>query len=484
MSDAELTLERSFGSTVVEDCDQFLYVRRRFTNALALSIGDAMALGLALLAAGTIRSWWFGEPFIPTWSWYLPLAWWTGALFMGLLPSWGLGSVVELRRLMILICAVYASAAIMLFLTKQAEASSRTTVTLAFFFNAFTIPMIRVHVKRVLINFGVWGIPAVMYGAGDMSRNAVRLLQEEKGLGYNPVAAFDDDPSRWGRNIEGLRVLGSTDLTTSVAPVAIVAMPTISRERLVELLEGPLSQYRTVLIIPDLLEVPSLWVRPRDISGMIGLEIVCNLASPAARFVKRSADIGIVLVLSPLWVPLCSLLALIVWLQDGGYPFFMQRRVGEKARVFSALKFRTMVPDAEEVLRQSIAENEALRLEWETSYKLKKDPRITWCGRWMRRFSLDELPQLVNVLRGEMSLVGPRPLPHYHHEALSERARELRERVRPGITGLWQISGRSHIGTDGMERWDPYYVRNWSIWLDIIILVRTARIVWRGSGAY
>jgi lipopolysaccharide/colanic/teichoic acid biosynthesis glycosyltransferase len=143
-----------------------------------------------------------------------------------------------------------------------------------------------------------------------------------------------------------------------------------------------------------------------------------------------------------------------------------------------------MVPNAERVLQKALKNNPALRTEWETHYKLKKDPRITKVGNFLRQTSLDEIPQLLNVLRGNMSLVGPRPLPAYHHEDLPEQVRSLREKVNPGITGLWQVSGRSEAGTAGMEKWDPYYVRNWSIWLDIVIIARTFKAVFRGEGAY
>ena len=143
-----------------------------------------------------------------------------------------------------------------------------------------------------------------------------------------------------------------------------------------------------------------------------------------------------------------------------------------------------MVPDAEKILRRKLAEDPALKAEWDANYKLKKDPRITPVGWLLRRTSLDELPQLWCVLTGAMALVGPRPLPKYHHEELQLRTQRLRIRVRPGITGLWQVSGRSDTGTAGMDKWDTYYVTNWSIWLDIVILVRTVRVVLFGSGAY
>jgi lipopolysaccharide/colanic/teichoic acid biosynthesis glycosyltransferase len=151
---------------------------------------------------------------------------------------------------------------------------------------------------------------------------------------------------------------------------------------------------------------------------------------------------------------------------------------------FKAYKLRTMVPHADQVLEAALKTDPDLRREWDEKCKLRNDPRITPVGRFIRATSLDELPQLVNVLRGEMSWIGPRPLPLYHHEQLPEQVRDLRERVLPGITGLWQVSGRSEVGTTGMEKWDPYYVRNWSIWLDIVILVRTFRAVFTARGAY
>jgi lipopolysaccharide/colanic/teichoic acid biosynthesis glycosyltransferase len=143
-----------------------------------------------------------------------------------------------------------------------------------------------------------------------------------------------------------------------------------------------------------------------------------------------------------------------------------------------------MVPNAENVLAKALKKNPALKAEWETHFKLKKDPRITKVGQFLRKTSLDEIPQLLNVLRGTMSLVGPRPLPAYHFKDLPEQVQFLRDKVQPGITGLWQVSGRSDAGTAGMEKWDPYYVRNWSIWLDIVILARTFKTVCCGSGAY
>ena len=182
-----------------------------------------------------------------------------------------------------------------------------------------------------------------------------------------------------------------------------------------------------------------------------------------------------------LWTPLCLLLALLIWVDDRANPFFLQERIGKDGRRFRAWKFRTMVPNAEEVLRRRFAEDEATLLEFKTHMKLRNDPRITRVGRVLRKTSLDELPQLINVLRGDMSLVGPRPVPMYNHQEFSPPMRALRERVLPGMTGLWQVSDRAEPGVSYMEKWDAYYVRNWSIWLDLLILARTMRVLTRGD---
>jgi lipopolysaccharide/colanic/teichoic acid biosynthesis glycosyltransferase len=216
---------------------------------------------------------------------------------------------------------------------------------------------------------------------------------------------------------------------------------------------------------------------------MVGLEISQTLLSPLATMIKRVVDLALVGIAAPVWVPVCSIICVCILLDDRRNPLFRQPRSGRGGEPFFAYKFRTMVTGAEEVLRQRLATDPDLRAEWETHFKLRHDPRITRVGRLLRRTSLDELPQLFNVLEGTMSLVGPRPLPLYHLERLPTPVREHRARMRPGLTGLWQVSGRSDAGTDGMARWDPYYVRNWSIWLDIVILVRTVRVVISGSGA-
>jgi Undecaprenyl-phosphate galactose phosphotransferase WbaP len=396
-----------------------------------------------------------------------------------------MGAVEELRRLVLLLVALYAGVAVAFFLVKDADRVSRMVLLGALMLSLVLVPGFRGIGKRLLLAFDAWGIPIDVCGDEMSSGMIIRALREEPGFGYLPRGVFlTHNDSASATSIEGVPVLGKIEEASSIAHIAILASPGISRERTMELLDGPLAPYRHVVLIPNLFDLQSLWVRTRDLGGILGLEISRNLLDPIAAGMKRTLELAVILSTSIIWLPLGLVLTLIVWIENRANPFFQQERIGKEGLPFKTLKFRTMIPDAENVLEQKLAENSALHKEWLANFKLRHDPRITFVGRILRRSSLDELPQLLNVLAGQMSLVGPRPLPEYHHLALSPDLRKLREQVHPGMTGLWQVSGRSKAGNNGLERWDAYYVRNWSIWLDLVILRRTLRAVFRGEGAY
>lgn len=465
------------------------YTRRALGNAAALALAEGVALTVSLLIASALRqAVTGGAEGVVGYGWAVIPLYFLVTASVKLLPGWGLGAVEEFRRVVLSVGGVFGLTMVGLWLLDAnatgGMASSRLTLGTAGLVAVVLVPFLRWRAKTLLVNGDRWGVPAAVYGAGVAGAHIVRRLQEERGIGYTPVAVFDDDPEEWGGYLDTVPIVGDTGQVVPEAAVAFLALPDLDREHQLHLLEGPLSCYRTVVIVPDLADMPSLWATARDFGGILGLELTSTLTRPLPRLGKRAVDLAVVVGLAPLWGPLVLVLAAVVWLEDRASPFFGQERIGEDGRTFRAWKLRTMVPDADAVLQRALDADPVLRDEWEQFYKLEKDPRITRVGHVLRRTSLDELPQLYNVLTGKMSLVGPRPLPRYHHEDLPERVRQLRERVRPGITGLWQVSGRSDTGTAGMERWDPYYVRNWSPWLDAVILVRTFRVVVRGSGAY
>ncbi|AWK85191.1 hypothetical protein DEW08_02435 [Azospirillum thermophilum] len=210
-----------------------------------------------------------------------------------------------------------------------------------------------------------------------------------------------------------------------------------------------------------------------------------NLLIPTNQLVKRALDLVLGTTALLCSIPIIVLFGALVAVISPGPVFYRQTRIGMDGHLFSLWKLRTMVPDADKMLLQVIQASVDAQSDWHQSMKIKSDPRIIpVLGHIMRRFSIDELPQFWNVLRGDMSLVGPRPLPSYHVERLDPAADRIRRRVRPGVTGLWQVSGRSATSIDDQERLDTYYVRNWSLWLDIHILARTVLVVLTGRGAW
>jgi Undecaprenyl-phosphate galactose phosphotransferase WbaP len=212
------------------------------------------------------------------------------------------------------------------------------------------------------------------------------------------------------------------------------------------------------------------------------LRVHNNLRRWPARLRKRIFDTLVALVLIVLLSPLLLLLSLLL-LGDGGKVIFSQKRVGKNGRPFNCLKFRTMALDAEDQLKLLLAQSPEHKLQWEKDQKLKDDPRVSALGGFLRRTSLDELPQLFNVLQGQMSLVGPRPIVEAELQRYGSDA-SYYLMVRPGMTGLWQVNGRNDLDYESRVYLDTWYVKNWSLWYDLVILIKTIRTVLSSKGAY
>jgi Undecaprenyl-phosphate galactose phosphotransferase WbaP len=343
-------------------------------------------------------------------------------------------------------------------------------------------------VRSILIRLELWGVPSVVIGAGPTGRQVVRVLQQMPELGLRPVGFFDDHHARdplAPTLIEGLPVLGSIADAAKYSQgieTAIVTAPAEAQPS-VDAVAAQLG-YRDIIVVPDLRELPTLWVRTRDLNGLIGLHMRRNLLRRRNRLLKQSMDQLIALPLFILSVPIIAAMALWIRAVSEGSPFYTQLRAGKDGRFIKVWKLRTMYPAAEERLEQYLSDNPGARLEWERYCKLSNDPRILpGVGHFLRRTSLDELPQIFNVIKGEMSLVGPRPFPKYHLDRFDTSFQSLRSSVIPGITGLWQVSARSEGDLQVQQALDTYYIRNWSIWIDFYILFRTFGAVVAGRGA-
>ena len=455
------------------------YFKRRALNSAMLLLADGLAIVAALVSADLLVY----RAVALCYSLLLVPAWWGTSLFSDLVPGWGRSRAEELRQVEMLVVLLFGVAAAGALYGRLTDAASRNGYIAVFLLCAMLIPIMRTLGRSLLVRLGAWGAPTVLYVDKETAGPLVNTLREGREIGYDPVAILADDLPV-GTSISGVPVLGRFDDPPPLTAIAFLALGSgdASEERL--LVDGPLRIFRSVVLVRELAEAQTLWVAPRDLRGVLGLEIQANLLDPFSQHLKYWSERLTVLLLSPIWGALGLLLALAVWLEDRSPPFFVQDRVGRDGRRFRMYKFRTMRPGADQALTSQLEADALLRQEWDGGFKLKRDPRVTRVGRVLRILSLDELPQLFNVLRGEMSLVGPRPLPPYHHDHLPDKVRRLRERVLPGLTGLWQVSGRSETGPDGMEKWDLYYVRNWSIWLDLVILGRTLRAVLTCRGAY
>ncbi len=201
-------------------------------------------------------------------------------------------------------------------------------------------------------------------------------------------------------------------------------------------------------------------------------------------FLKNFLDILLTLIFLPLALLIGLIIALLIKIDSPGPIFFSQERVGKGGKKFKLFKFRTMYADAEERLKEILENNEKYLEEWNKKRKISSDPRITRIGRFLRRFSLDELPQFINILKGDMSLIGPRPVTEDELEKYYKEFKEIYYKVKPGLTGLWQVMGRNEIDYPTRVYLDVCYVLNWSIWLDIWILLKTIPAVISGKGAY
>lgn len=366
---------------------------------------------------------------------------------------------------------------------------SRLVIGVAWIIALILVPCGRALLRNICARRSWWGSSVAIFGSGKTARRVVDILLHQPELGLKPVGILTDTPCG-ETQIEGVPILGGLERAwqfgrTRGIPYCIVALDEGSNKRMFDIHQEYGDCFPHMMVIPDLAGLASLWIVARDVGGILGLEIRHNLLIASNRWVKRSLDLVVAIPLIILLSPL--LLALMVWIRlvSPGNPVYGQEREGLEGRRIRIWKLRTMYIDADKRLEKLLERDPEARNEWQRYFKLKNDPRILpFLGTLLRKFSLDELPQLWNVIAGEMSLVGPRPFPDYHLQAFDEKFRTLRHRVLPGVTGLWQVSARSEGDIEVQQRLDTYYIRNWSMWLDLYLMARTFSVVVRGRGAY
>lgn len=406
----------------------------------------------------------------------------------GLYPAAGISPVEEFRRLSMGTTAVCLVSIAAVFFSKEAELYSRGVFLTSWLAAVIAVPVCRAWVRAAFSRRGWWGVPVLVMGSGPEGRRLAAGLCSNPKCGLKPVAYLSDDLAP-PCPVEGIPLAGPLRQAEELGRrlrirQAIVAMPGAGRERLLELVERLGPSFSRLIIVPDMFGLATLWITPKDLSGVLGLEVRQNLLMPVNRLIKRAMDVVFGGILGVLSLPL--IVVAVVWIKRAspGPAFFVQHREGHHGARLPVRKLRTMHPNSEALLLEYLRQDAGARSQWQRSFKLKNDPRIIpFIGAFLRRSSLDELPQLWSVLKGEMSLVGPRPFPYYHLEHFDPSFRALRRRVPPGLTGLWQVETRSDGDLAVQQSMDTYYIRNWSVWLDLYILARTVYAVLSGKGA-
>ena len=408
---------------------------------------------------------------------------------LGLYSPAGVGPVEELRRLVLGSSLVWLALTSTVFLAGASLTYSRGAVLVSATLMLLFAPVNRALIRQLLGRKAWWGVPVLVLGSGEPARAILEGLQAQAGMGLKPVLCIDNDPGE-SAECAGIPVASPLALAPRLASEldirhALVAIPDIGRRELDALLENSGGIFANIIVIPNLFGVAGLWVTARDLGGVLGLELRQNLLIPWNRRLKRLLDVCAAAILGVAVLPAVALAAAVIRILSPGPVFYAQEREGQHGRPIRIYKLRTMYTNAGQLLQQHLDRDPDARREWRRFFKLKNDPRVLpVIGAFLRRSSLDEIPQLLNVLHGEMSLVGPRPFPHYHLDEFGARFRDLRSQVVPGLTGLWQISARSNGDLKVQETLDSYYIRNWSLWLDLHILLRTFAAVVLSRGAY
>jgi Undecaprenyl-phosphate galactose phosphotransferase WbaP len=378
---------------------------------------------------------------------------------------------------------------IMIFVTRKQIQLSRAIVILAWLLSLFLFPLFRYLIKIFLVKINLWKKKLIILGANETSLLALKSINQNKTMGYEILGFLDDNPQRMEKKVDETKILGPISELQNIAKTykfkdIMIAIPNLPRKKLNQLLSICENISESIWLIPNIGELVTTGVEIETLGQVLTLNIRKNLAKPWNIFIKSLFEKILTLISIILLLPILVLIAITIKLDSKGSIIFVQKRIGQNKKMFPLFKFRSMYFDSDKKLIEYINKNQKARIEWETYKKLRNyDPRVTRIGRIIRRYSLDELPQLFNVMLGKMSLVGPRP---YLFEELKGKVlfKDTIAKVKPGITGLWQISGRSELPFEERLALDEYYIRNWSLWMDIIILLKSIKVLFSKKGAY
>lgn len=401
----------------------------------------------------------------------------------GLYPGFGLASVHEMQKILYVVTLASIFLGVFLFLQQLALAYSRMIFLVSWFMSVLFMIVGRFALRNIFSRFEWWGIPIAVIGSMEYALPVIEKMIKSRRLGFRPVCLYDLGQPSFQPGAGIPTVTSQQDLQKFVKDSQIEHV--IFTDSIDSILQSNMHWIRdifpSILFVLNTAPFGSLWVRTIDLHGTLVIETSYHLLNRRETIVKRLLDMLLTLLMLLVGSPLFIILALLIKIDSKGPVLYSQKRLGQDGETFDSYKFRTMYDNAEEKLRKLLEEDRNAYLEYETYHKLTNDPRITRVGKFLRRYSLDELPQLINVLRGDMNLIGPRSYLPRELAAMGEHA-DIILKVKPGITGWWQVMGRNATSFEERLQLDEYYISNWSIWLDIYVVIKTVWVLISGQG--
>ncbi len=405
----------------------------------------------------------------------------------GLYPAFGMSGQSETWNVVKAIAIAFLITSVAVFALKQGQNLSRFFFLSAWALSSIVVPITRLYVQNLGSRFDFWRYRAAIVGKSDRVKALLHKLKQSPKLRITPVAYYLTDyppPADFLNEVTGKTSIHPMDtlLQNNLRTDLAVFVGSGSYETDEKIITRLNVLFKHLIFLIDLPSLNSLSIRSFDGFMQPALDVEFHLLNPGVMLVKRIFDIIVGLIVFIISLPFLGIIALLIKLDSPGKVMYRQTRMGKNGDEFQIYKFRTMFVDAEKILSDLIRQDEDLAAEYLTYHKLKDDPRVTRMGKILRKTSLDELPQILNIMNGDMSLVGPRAYMPSEREDMGEDA-DIILRVRPGLTGWWQVMGRHEVSFKERLKLDRFYIINFSLWMDIYIIIKTAWVILSGKGA-
>ena len=378
---------------------------------------------------------------------------------------------------------------VIVFISRQYIYFSRVIIIFSWLSSLLFLPLSRLATKNILFRLSLWRKKVLILGTNISAPLVTQGIKNNPILGYEVAGLLSKNKPTSKKNLSGYRILGTLQDVKKISRLLnvqdiIIALPDLSQGELIKVIESCEPFARTIRIVPKIGSLFTLGVKVENLGDILSLSLSRNLTKPLNTFLKHIVEYIMVLILSLLFLPFFLLIALAIKFDSWGPVLFIQKRLGKGGKIFSIYKFRSMYEDEASRLQAYLKNNPQEKKKWEMYQKIREnDPRVTRVGKFFRKWSIDELPQLINILKGDMSLVGPRPYLPREKQKMGN-SYNIISRVKPGMTGFWQVRGRNLLPFKQRLLLDEHYIRNWSLWLDFVILLKTAKVLTKREGAF